>query len=133
MTGFLNRLFKRQGKADQPPQEDTSQAAKPKQKSQAFFLDPDDAKSYGDIDYMRTSRTVRRTFMGGKYELVQEVSADIKKEVDEPTPSQPTDSTPASNSTASSPPPSTTQPPRRGGSDMDRFRNMAKDLGKKNK
>ncbi|NMF83534.1 hypothetical protein E1H13_09310 [Nodosilinea sp. P-1105] len=29
---------------------------------EAFYLDPDDAKSYGDIEFMRSAKTVRRTF-----------------------------------------------------------------------
>ena len=29
----------------------------------AYFLSPDESKSYGDIDFMRTSKTVRRTFV----------------------------------------------------------------------
>ena len=32
----------------------------------AFFLEPDDAKSFGDIDYMRTAKTVKKTFAKSK-------------------------------------------------------------------
>lgn len=33
-----------------------------KSNKEAFFLDSDDAKSLGDIDYMRQSKTITRTF-----------------------------------------------------------------------
>ena len=46
-----------------------------------YFLSPDESKTYGDIDYMRTSKTVRRTFVktvgnpeGG--EVVSQVSSN---------------------------------------------------------
>jgi hypothetical protein len=46
---------------------------------EAYYLTPDESKTYGDIDYMRTSKTVRKTFAksvsGGGGELIQEVSA----------------------------------------------------------
>ncbi len=29
----------------------------------AYFLSSDDSKTYGDIEYMRTSKTIRRTFV----------------------------------------------------------------------
>ena len=46
-----------------------------------YFLSPDESKTYGDIDYMRTTKTVRRTFVktvgnpeGG--EVVSQVSSN---------------------------------------------------------
>ena len=54
---------------------------KDNQPKDAFFLSPDDSKTYGDIDYMRTAKTVRRTFVktvgnpeGG--EVVSQVSSN---------------------------------------------------------
>ncbi|MGL5082705.1 MAG: hypothetical protein ACRC8A_14560 [Microcoleaceae cyanobacterium] len=46
MTGFIRGLFKRNN--DRP--------------EQSFYLDSDNAKSYGDIDYMRRASTVKKTF-----------------------------------------------------------------------
>ena len=47
----------------------------------SFFLSPDESKTYGDIEFMRTSKTVTRTFVktvgnpdGG--EVVSQVSSD---------------------------------------------------------
>lgn len=53
------------------------QAAK---KDESFFLDPDAAKSVGDVAFMRRSNTIRHTFPGtasnpGMKELVDEVAS----------------------------------------------------------
>lgn len=48
MTGFIRGLFSKKKKPEAP--------------SNAFFLDDDSAKSLGNLDYMRTPNTVRRTF-----------------------------------------------------------------------
>jgi hypothetical protein len=34
----------------------------PKEDANSFFLDADSAKTFGDIDYMRTAKAVRKTF-----------------------------------------------------------------------
>lgn len=52
----------------------------PAKKEEAFFLDSDASSSLGDRDYMRESKTIRRTFPGtadspGGKELVTEVAA----------------------------------------------------------
>lgn len=66
MTGFIRGLFG--GKAQNPGESDRPVRAKQEvqkpmaQPGGAYFLTPDDAKSYGNIDYMRTAKTVRRTF-----------------------------------------------------------------------
>ena len=84
MNGFIRGLFG--GKAQNPGESDRPvrvkrEAQKPAANSGgAFFLDPDDAKSYGDIDYMRTVKTVRRTFAKkrgetGEKESVRQISA----------------------------------------------------------
>ena len=84
MTGFIRGLFG--GKAQNPGESDRPvrvkrEVQKPAAKNGgAFFLDPDDAKSYGDIDYMRTVKTVRRTFAKkrgetGEKESIRQISA----------------------------------------------------------
>lgn len=67
MAGFFG-LFGKKNKQDNTPKD-------------AFFLPPDESKTYGDIDYMRTSKTIRRTFVktvgnpkGG--EVVSQVSSN---------------------------------------------------------
>ena len=80
MTGFIKGLFNRKKSDDQPeapkpkeqkapqpkaqkqPKPKKEKPPKPQKEETAFFLDPDDAKTYGDIDYMRTAKTIKRTF-----------------------------------------------------------------------
>lgn len=56
MTGFIRGLFNRNKSNDGEP------AASSKKVEKSFFLEPDDAKTFGDIDYMRTPKTIKRTF-----------------------------------------------------------------------
>ena len=77
MTGFIKGLFKgnkgnkvaKSAPAPQPPQ----------QKGNAFFLEPDDAKTFGNIDYMRKTNTIERTFPRGKAQVSQVSSSNFKK------------------------------------------------------
>jgi hypothetical protein len=81
MTGFIRGLLggkkaKNPGEADRP----VRQQPTIEQAESAFYLDPDDAKSYGNIEYMRSSKTVRRTFARkageiGEKERIWSVSA----------------------------------------------------------
>ena len=101
MTGFINRLFrpkavdnapeskpvapKPQPAPSQPSQSQRSQPqrqVKPRANSASgeFFLDNDTAKSLGNVEYMRTAKTVKHKFpktAGSKEELeiVKQVSA----------------------------------------------------------
>ena len=128
------------------PKDDTA----PKQ---AFYLNDDDAKSFGDIEYMRSNKTIKRTFAKKKgqehMESVRQVSAMKKVNVDgspvkgqasygvsetnSNAPSYSSAPTPSFDSSSSSTPASTPAPaPRRKStsSDMDMFRNMAKKIKK---
>lgn len=137
MVGFIKNLFssKNDNNGEQPK----------RQKQKAFFLDPDEAKTYGDIDYMRKPNTVRRSFPksvgnpeGG--EQVEEVSALEKKSLskkrptatnnktNQPSPSS-TESTQESKTYSSKDDPDI-QKRRQSDSSMDMFRNMAKDIKK---
>jgi hypothetical protein len=84
MTGFVRGLFG--GKAKNPGEADRRAPQAPKAKPQpqkddgTFYLSADDAKTYGDIDYMRSTKTVRRTFAKkrgetGEKESIKQVSA----------------------------------------------------------
>ena len=112
MFGFVRRLFQRS-------------ASKSSEKE--FFLNPDDAKSLGDIDYMRTLRTVRKTFpniVGDKkevVEVVEQISATEKVIL--------TEGKVVPTVQASEPPPVDSSR-RQGDSSLDSFRKMARDLGK---
>jgi hypothetical protein len=57
-----------------------SEPAKAKKAEEAFFLDPDASTSMGDVNFMRRSNTIRRTFPGnadspGQKEMIQEVAS----------------------------------------------------------
>ncbi len=120
---------------------------------QAFYLNDDDAKSFGDIEYMRSNKTVKRTFAKKKgqdhMESVRQISATKMTDLDgnqssasvaAPTTFGNADFLGASKSaasesesSASSPAPTPkAQPARRKstGNSMDMFRNMAKDIRK---
>ncbi|AFY72450.1 hypothetical protein Syn7502_00283 [Synechococcus sp. PCC 7502] len=73
MTGFIRGLF-----GSKPKQEDS--AAKAKKDAGAFFLDADSAKTYGDIDYMRTPKAVTKSFPKGLGEVTEVVSSIEKQE-----------------------------------------------------
>lgn len=138
------------------PKDDTA----PKQ---AYYLSDDDAKSFGNIDYMRSTKVVRRTFAKRKgetehMESVRQISATDAKSLDgnvgnnvgassqsAPTfaaysapakPATPSVSSSASVSSSQSvestpaPKAESAPAPRRkpASSDMDMFRNMAKDI-----
>ena len=74
MTGFIRGLFggkgKNPGEADRP----VRQRPTVERAGGAFYLDPDDAKSYGDIDYMRSVKTVRRTYAKKRGEVAEKES-----------------------------------------------------------
>jgi hypothetical protein len=116
---------------------------------EAFFLDADDAKSLGNIDYMRTAKTIKKTFPGtaGRqgFETVEVVSNQEKRRDGElPSSAKLATSNGSfsngnlSNGTSSngnlsngSEPSGETPNRRQSDSSMDMFRNMAKDIRKK--
>ncbi len=93
----------------------------------AFFLNADDAKSFGNIEYMRTPKTIKKTFpgTGGSKEMV-EVEATVssmQKINDKVAPIfEPTTFNAEQNGANGD--------RRRADSSLDLFRNMAKDLKK---
>jgi len=137
MTGFVKRLFGSKPKdVSVSSPEATSQSS-----SNSYFLDEDSAKSMGNVEYMRTAKTVRHTFpktAGSPKEMEQitlvssmsaaELSkyeaeaaaakaAEAKAKAALPTQTSPTSSGEAAER-------------RRSDSSMDMFRNMAKDIRK---
>lgn len=99
---------------------------------EAFFLSEDDAKTFGDIDYMRKEVVVRRTFAKkkglGELESVKSVSSSASKNVGDASYGV---STSSSTESVSESKPATSQAPKftkKTGSGMDMFRNMAKDI-----
>lgn len=139
MTGFIRGLFG--GKAKNPGEADRPARQKPapkqptiKQVGGAYFLSEDDAKSYGNIEYMRSSKTVRRTFAkkrgeAGEKESIRQISAlEAKRLQDQGMPVQqvaPSDISyqPAVKKDANS-------DRRKVDTNLDMFRKMAKDMKK---
>ncbi|WP_008314639.1 hypothetical protein [Leptolyngbya sp. PCC 6406] len=121
MTGFIRGLFGG-GKKPRTP--------KPPKDEKAFFLDENEAKTFGDIDYMRTSKMVKRTFARKKgqteeVEIVRQVSAmdkvDVRDQSQQSQPGAPQASQPSGSEQANR---------RTADSSMDMFRNMARNIKK---
>ncbi len=120
MTGFIRGLF---SKKDKPTTEGNET------EGNAYFLDADSAKTFGDIEYMRTPKSVKHTFptLNGVKgaEFVEIVSAtdrevrDVEETADSPSISPKVESKfePNRNNV-------------RVDSSMDMFRNMARDINK---
>lgn len=139
MTGFIRGLFGRKPKKAQ-------NTIKAQQSGQAYFLDDDSAKTLGDIDYMRKSKQIRRTFpkvdesfnVAGS-ERVRQVSAMEDRDYSgnsQPTPSvgntpgasmNPNSST-SSNSSSTSSNSDFQRRTANTDTNMDMFRNMAKNI-----
>ncbi|UIE36730.1 hypothetical protein [Leptodesmis sichuanensis] len=133
MTGFLSGFFgSRPKRAEQP----VKQEAKPEPKvtpssvdtSGAYFLDFDQAQTLGDINYMRTAKTVKRTFAKTVSQpeekvLIQSVSANQAEIAGQDKP----ETLSQANGSASDP---QVLERRRSDSSLDMFRSMAKDLRK---
>jgi hypothetical protein len=139
MTGFIRNLFgaKKQTVGEQEAVSKpakTPKAPKAPRKGDAYFLDPDSAKTLGDIEYMRTPKKVKHTFPKGKVEgaYEAEVSAmDMRSGGTQATSlGNPlfadTSRDPSSTVSLSTP----VQERRKADSSMDLFRSMAKDIKK---
>jgi len=134
MTGFIRGLFG--GKSKNPGEGD--KPVRVNQNSGSFYLDPDDAKTFGDIDYMRSSKTVRRTFAKKagdteEKESIRQISAMDSKNLEEngvqpPKAAKPqsTFSQPLSSQSSSS-----FDSKVKTDTNLDMFRNMAKDMKKR--
>jgi len=132
LFGFFGKKKDNDGKDRAKPTE--TNGSKP----EAYFLDADQAKSFGNIEYMRTAKTVRRTFPktvgnGGTFERVQTVStidvakaAALKAAID-----QSKIDVPSTAKSGETPANSEAIARRRSDSSMDMFRKMAQDIRKK--
>lgn len=132
MTGFIRGIFGSKDKGNnEPSQAPTSESA--------YFLDPDEAKTFGNIDYMRTPKTVKKTFPKGKVsgEYTKAVSATEEMDFSGTTTPQPVQKPRAAEPTPTAPPvqPKFTEEKaearRKSDNSMDMFRNMARDIKKK--
>jgi hypothetical protein len=140
MAGFLSGLFGNSKPAE--PETNNGLASNgavsngAASNPEAFFLDSDEAKSLGDIDYMRTAKTIKRTYakyksvdQGGMTTIKQvsateETIAPAEKTAQTSTFSEPTSSFNGSNGSNGSTSRASTD------TSMDLFRKMAKDVKK---
>lgn len=143
MTGFIRGIFGSKKKKQDDSSSTQPDKNAPKE-STAYFLDPDEAKTYGNIDYMRTAKSVKKTFPKGKVvgEYTKAVSAMETMDFTKSTTPQPVkrDSTASGSTQSMSSTPNTPTPSfntneatgqRKSDSSMDMFRNMAKDIKKR--
>jgi hypothetical protein len=133
VIGFIKGLFgsKQSDKsaADQTqPMSITSQRSQAP--SDAFFLEPDAAKTLGDVDYMRAKKTIRRTFPKTvSAPEVKEVTVTISSNVKEMgATGQSNTSTVTSTSASANVQEAIVR--RQADTGMDAFRNMAKQIRK---
>ncbi len=133
MTGFIRGLFsgkaKNPGEADRPVQPEPPMI---ESAGGAFYLDPDDAKTYGNIDYMRSSKTVRRTFAKKRGETeekesIKKISAMEAVKLEENGLPKPKQVTPQASFEPSISP---SFDRRKVDTNLDMFRQMAKDIKK---
>ena len=126
MTGFFKGLFGSKSKS-----EDTTVRSSQSDSSGSYYLDSDSAKSLGNLDYMRSVKTIRRTFPkveGDKKEEVEKIKKVSSMSQSEGNGiASPSDSTNSPTPTNSNNPQITTER-RKNDTSMDIFRTMAKDI-----
>lgn len=97
----------------------------------AFYLDSDEAKTFGNLEYMRSSRSVRRTFpkekLGKDNALMRTISATEAARLNTAMP----ETTPAIEAGSNGAQSGAQLSKRRSGdSSLDMFRNMAREIKK---
>lgn len=144
MTGFIKGLFRSKPKAE-PVEPTPTDAPQPQAKPGAYYLSPDDARTYGNVEYMRSVKSIRRTFskkkVGEDNEMIRTVSAmEMQKAIQNgqavPMQSVPKPTVNGATNGASAPAPKAAEPApnserRRADDSMEMFRNMARDLKKR--
>ncbi|MBD2081245.1 hypothetical protein [Leptolyngbya sp. FACHB-17] len=137
MTGFIRGLFSKsksnetEAPVERPKKE---KAERLKKESAAFFLEATEAQTFGNSEYMKASKRIRRTFpktvdSPDEKEYIQELSAmgrvtPGKAKVEIVDPKQEAKSSPTA------PIEDAAAQRRKAASDMDMFRKMAKDIRK---
>lgn len=75
VTGFIRGLFGSKSKKEDGE-------AKAKKDTNAYYLDSDSSKTFGDIDYMRTAKAVTKSYPNGRGEVTEVISSMDKKIVE---------------------------------------------------
>lgn len=137
MTGFIKKLFGSKSNSvdavEQTPP--TSNGSNNGSKEGAFYLDFDEARTFGNLDYMRTSKSVRRSFpkekVGEDNASVRSISAMEMQNGKAASSSQPAAPIKPKTIAKASEGASESNTSRRSSdSSMDMFRNMARDIRK---
>ncbi len=137
MFGFIKSLFGSRDKS-------LDNSMVPQQSKDAYFLDQDAASTMGDVNYMRSTKSIKRTYAKtvdspGEKATIKKVSSMNSKIYEEgealakPTfsaPSAPTPSSFANPAPAQPKPEAGASERRKTDTSMDMFRNMAKDIRK---
>lgn len=141
MAGFLSGFFGGKSKDEAPTQPEVKQ---PTNNGQAYYLEMDEARTYGDLNYMRTAKKIRRTFPktanNAEMEMEKEVSAmnmaDAglgsqvpKVSMGSIVTGSPTEA-PGSSVNGTAPSNADVTVRRKSDSSLDMFRSMAKDIRK---
>ena len=146
MLGFIGKVFSSKPQAEvteaKPAEQQVKAPAPAKQKrvkapatgTQAYFLESDDAMTFGDLAYMRSVKSIRRTFakqkVGKNNASVRSLSSmameKLKAEGLAIAQSSFTSSTAAAQSESAAP----VSDRRRADSSMDAFRKMAREIRK---
>jgi hypothetical protein len=128
MAGFFGLFGSKTKYVDEP----TPVAGETEKENEAFFLEPDQAKTLGNIDYMRESKTIRHTFPKTRGSeagaATWEVSSMEKKRVAD-NGTAPSATPKAKPQAAKEPTPESAQR-RTADSSMDRFLKIAREIKK---
>ena len=131
MIGFIKGLFNSGEKSKETVVQQS--ASIPARQSEAFFLDDDAAKSLGDIDYMRTAKSVRRTFpkaMNNQAESERTVTVSAMLKQNPNMNGQTIAAEPVNSSQAAPAKVDQAEERRRTDTSMDMFRSMARQIKK---
>lgn len=127
MTGFIKQLFRSKPRTQEviEPSKPVAPPSTNREAGGAYFLDADDAKTFGNVEYMRSSRQIRHTFpkqaVGKDNASVKIVSATEAKRASELNSAAQTEQVVPTGSQSER---------RKADSSMDMFRNMARDIKK---
>lgn len=130
MTGFIKKLFRSKSQ-DSEPSVDVIKPA-PVERGNAYYLSTDEAQTFGNFEYMRSSKTVRHTFPKGKVgkdnaqvRVISSSAASSLNGAIPPAPLTPQAVNPANQSVNSD-----ASARRRPDASLDMFRNMAREIKK---
>ncbi|NET07550.1 MAG: hypothetical protein F6K09_09750 [Merismopedia sp. SIO2A8] len=129
----MSNLFGLQTKYIDEIPEDTKQPESGQNK-EAFFLDPDQAKTLGDIEYMRTPTKIKKSFPKTRSnpkgsEVIEQTSATEKVIISKNQQSAPTPN-PETKPVVEAPQQESGRRSASTDSSMDMFRKMARDIKK---